>query len=282
MIQLVAIDLDGTLFNHRQEVTPANRQAIQKAIESGIKIVIATGRGQSGARRALTMLGMDLPFICSAGSLVYAGLESAILYANTFHKIDEINPVIEFARATNMGLIADTAQGASLWFGPDTLEEVMDPMTAADAYKSIRTLVPETDFDQPLLKLTIAAEMPLLLQVEQILRENSPSIHQTYSGLNYIDLTRHGVNKGSALAALAEYWKISPAAIAAIGDQAIDREMLAFCGLPIAMQNAVDSLKEVAQWIAPSNDEDGVAWALERIMKENKKVKKILSKRIIR
>ena len=282
MIQLVAIDLDGTLFNHRQEVSPANRQAIQKAIENGIKIVIATGRGQSGVRRVLAMLDMDLPFICSAGSLAFAGLNGAVLYANTFHNIDEIKPVIEFARATDMGLIADTAQGTSLWFGPDTLEEVMDPMTAADAYKSVRTLMPETDFDQPLLKLTIAAEMPLLLQVEQILREKGPSIHQTFSGLNYIDLTRHGVNKGSALAALAAHWHIAPAAVAAIGDQAIDHEMLAFSGLPIAMQNAVDSLKQAAQWIAPSNDEDGVAWALERIVKENKKVKKILSKRMIR
>lgn len=269
MIKLIAIDLDGTLFNPRQEITTVNKQALQKTLENGIKIIIVTGRGQTGVERALNMLKMELPYICSAGSLARERRGGPVLYAHSFHHPKEIQHVIEFARRENIGLISDRADGSSLWFGPDTLEEVTDPMSAADARKSIRTFAPEKDFDQPLLKLTIAADTDTLLQAEALVREKCPSIHQTFSGPKYIDLTGQGVNKGTALKALAAHWQLAPKEIAAIGDQAIDIEMLRFSGLPIAMENGVEPLKEAAQWIAPSNDEDGVAWALERIMREN-------------
>lgn len=269
MIKLIAIDLDGTLFTPRQEITTASRQAIHKAIENNINIIIVTGRGQSGVERALRMLEMDLPYICSAGSLARERSGGPILYAHPFHLPAEIKYVIEFARRENIGLIADTPHGTSLWFGPDALEEVMDPMSAADARRSIRTFAPETDFDQPLLKLTIAADMHVLLRVEKLVSETCPSVHQTFSGEKYIDLTGQNVNKGTALKAIAAHWNLQPEEIAAIGDQAIDLEMLQYCGLPIAMENAVDALKQSAKWIAPSNEADGVAWSLERIMREN-------------
>lgn len=269
MIKLIAIDLDGTLFNPRQEITTASKQALQKAIDNGINIIIVTGRGQTGAERALTMLQMELPYICSAGSVAREHSSGPMLYAHTFHYPEEIRHVIEFARREEIGLIADTPHGTSLWYGPDALEEVMDPMSAADARKSVRTLAPEQDFDQPLLKLTIAAELATLLAAEKLISERCPSIHQTFSGEKYIDLTGLGVNKGTALKALAAHWGLMPEEIAAIGDQAIDIEMLKYAGLPIAMENGVEPLKQVAKWIAPSNDEDGVAWALERIMQEN-------------
>lgn len=266
MIKLIAIDLDGTLFTPDQEVTTASRQAIQKAIENNIKILIVTGRGQSGVERALRMLEMELPYICSAGSLARERSGGPLLYAHPFHHPNETQHVIEFARRENVGLIADTPEGVSLWFGPDALEAVMDPMSAADARRSVRTHEPEKDFDQPLLKLTIAAELEILLKVEKLVSKHCPSIHQTFSGEKYIDLTGQGVNKGTALKSIAEHWGLQPAEIAAIGDQAIDLEMLQYCGLPIAMSNAVDALKAAAKWIAPSNQEDGVAWALERII----------------
>ena len=84
-----------------------------------------------------------------------------------------------------------------------------------------------------------------------------------------IDLTAEGVNKGTALHALAESMNLQPEEVAAIGDQAIDLYMLQYASLPIAMSNAVPELKQAVKWIAPSNDEDGVAWAIEEILKLN-------------
>lgn len=271
MIRLAAIDLDGTLFDPGQQITRANSQAVRKAVESGIKIAIVTGRGRTGAERALDLLELDLPYVCSAGALAREGRGGPTLYAHAFHRPKEIAHLLAFARRSGMGLIADTPEAVSYWFGPDTMEDLMDPVSADDARKSLRSREPEKDFDRPLLKLTIVAEADVLLQAEQLVREKCPSIHQTYSGLKYIDLTGQGVHKGSALKALAEHWKLRPGEIAAIGDQAIDVYMLKYAGLPIAMGNAVDELKQAAKWIAPANDQDGVAWALEEIDKLNRR-----------
>lgn len=269
MIKLLAIDLDGTLYNSNHQLTVRGREAVLNAKNAGLQPVIVTGRGRRGAENALDALGFELPYICSAGALVRPGPSGDPLYAWTFQAAEELLPLFQFSRENQTGLIADTLEGKPYWFGPDAMSEIMDPLTAKEAFKSIRSYAPEADFDRPLLKMTIAAEPGLLQQAEQVVRQNCPSLHQTYSGPNYIDLTADGVNKGFALRALAEAWGLEAAEIAAIGDQCIDYQMLAFAGLPIAMANAVPELKHIAKWLAPSNNEEGVAWAVDQILQQN-------------
>lgn len=267
MIKLIAIDLDGTLYNSQHQLTERGREAVHKAKNSGIQPVIVTGRGRRGAENALEALGLELPYICSAGALVRPGRQGQAWHSWPFQAHDEISHIIDFCRANpGTGLIGETPEGTPLWFGPDSMNEVMDPLTSREAFRSQRTQEPETDFDRPLLKVTLAAEPNLLAQAETVLRQHCPSLHYTYAGIQYIDLTAEGVNKGAALAALAEQLDLYPDQIAAIGDQCIDLKMLQYAGLPVAMQNAVPELKEVAHWIAPSNDEDGVAWVIEKIL----------------
>lgn len=269
LIKLIAIDLDGTLYNPEHQLTSRSRAAVWKAKDAGLQPVIVTGRGRRGAENALEALGLELPYICSAGALIRSGPQGDPIYAWTFQAPEELFPLFHFTRENNTGLIADTLEGRPYWFGPDALSDVMDPLTAKEAFKSIRSYAPETDFDRPLLKMTIAAEPGLLQQAEQVVRENCPSLHQTYSGPTYIDITADGVNKGAALKALADYWGLVPDEIAAIGDQCIDYRMLEYAGLPIAMANAVPELKQIAKWIAPSNTEEGVAWAVDEIIQQN-------------
>ncbi len=269
MIKLLAIDLDGTLYNSERQVTQPVRAALATAYEKGLQPVIVTGRGRRGAENALKTLEMDFPYICSAGSLLRTGLGGETLQAWTIHAHDELMHVINFTRQFGAGLITDTPEGIPYWFGPDSMSEIMDPLTAKEAKKSLRSYEPETDFDRPLLKVTITADPELLTKAEQIVRAECPSFQQVYSGLQYIDLTAEGVNKGTALQSLAESLNLQPEEVAAIGDQAIDLYMLQYAGLPIAMSNAVPELKQAATWMAPSNDEDGVAWAIEEILKFN-------------
>lgn len=269
MIKLLAIDLDGTLYTSEHRVTPRVRSALTTASENGIQPVIVTGRGRRGAENALNILEMNFPYICSAGSLLRSGLSGETLHAWTVHAHNELLHVIDFTRQYGAGLITDTPEGIPYWFGPDSMSEIMDPLTAKEANKGIRSYEPETDFDRPLLKVTITAGAALLAEAEKLVRTECPSFQQVYSGIQYIDLTAEGVNKGSALQALAQSLNLQPEEVAAIGDQAIDLHMLQFAGLPIAMSNAVPELKQAAKWIAPSNDEDGVAWAIEGILKCN-------------
>lgn len=269
MIKLIAIDLDGTMYKTDRSIAPRVRNAIATAMNNGLQPVIVTGRGRQGAELALEILDMDFPYICSAGALLRSGLEGETIHAWPFHEHAEMIHIIDFTRKHGAGLIAEPQNGMSYWFGPDSMNDIMDPLTAKEAQKSIRSTEPEIDFDRPLLKATITAEPGLLAEANKVLHFDCPSIHKVYSGIQYIDLTADGVNKGSALQALAEYKHLQSDEIAAIGDQEIDIQMLQYAGLPIAMDNGVPALKHIAKWTAPSNEEDGVAWAIDKILKLN-------------
>lgn len=146
--------------------------------------MIVTGRGRRGAENALKTLEMDLPYICSAGALLHSGLGGETLHAWTFHAHEELRHVISFTRQYGTGLITDTPEGIPYWFGPDSMSEIMDPLTAQESTKSIRSYEPETDFDRLLLKVTITADPELLIKAEKIVRRECPSIHQVYSGIH--------------------------------------------------------------------------------------------------
>ncbi len=275
LIKLLAIDLDGTLYNSRHELTEANREAVRALHRAGVQPVIVTGRGRRGAEFALTLLGLELPYICNAGALVRPGKQGDAWYAWDFYYPEEIGQVIAFCRQhPQTGLIAENQEGNPLWFGPDSMQNVMDPLTYKEAFASRRSTNPEADFNQPLLKMTIVAEPPLLQEYEALVRQHCPSVHQIYSGIRYIDLTREGINKGAALAALSDRLGMKANEVAAIGDQEIDLSMLQFSGLAVAMSNAVPALEQAAHLVAPSNDEDGVAWLAKQILEQNKHLQK--------
>ena len=266
MIRLIAIDLDGTLLNSEQHISAASRAAIQRALDSGKQIVLASGRGSNGVNLALELLGIDLPFISSAGAGIFSGKNGNIISARSFHAREELDKVIAYARQNNAGLVADLPDGMA-WFGPDHLLESLDAFTAASMQQSLRSLEPERDFDRPILKMSLTGSLEMLNNAADIFSQ-CPSLHAVYAGLNYVDLTAHGVDKGSAMKIFADHAGFSAHEIAAIGDQPIDLPMLAYVGLPIAMQNASEDVLLAARWIAPTNDEDGVAWALARILGE--------------
>jgi hypothetical protein len=265
MIRLIAIDLDGTLFDSKQQISQHSKTTIRKVLDSGIQTVIVTGRGKAGAELALDMLGMDMPFISSAGSLICAGKNKEVISARTFQINEELSRIVDFSRSYNSGLIADSLE-ANWWFGPDDLGENLDPMTAAYAWESRRTFHPELDFRQPMLKITLVADHEILQKAEIKLCHQCPTLQHVYAGLRYIDLTARGVNKGTAVEILANHLHIQPDEVAAIGDQQIDVSMLEYSRLSVAMENAQVSVKKAARWTAPSNDSDGVAWVLEKIL----------------
>jgi Cof subfamily protein (haloacid dehalogenase superfamily) len=264
MIRLLAIDLDGTLFNSQQQVSPADRRALDSAQQAGITLLLVTGRGRPGLEIGLNKLGMDLPHICSAGAFIRQGRQGQVLSARTFQHKEEFQYVLEFVHTYELGLVAD-GLNAYHWFGPDALFQTLDS-PVADAALQARTFQPERDFDQPLLKATLVAPPALLAQAAPILTRHCPSLHYTLAGQRYMDMTALGVDKGSALALYAEKMGFSAAEIAAIGDEMIDIPMLQLAGISAAMSNARPEVKAAAGMIAPSHDEDGVAWFIDQIL----------------
>jgi Cof subfamily protein (haloacid dehalogenase superfamily) len=266
MIRLLAIDIDGTLYNSRQEISLANRVALKKARLAGIQTVLITGRGRKDTESVLDALGEDLGYICSAGSLIRPGKSGAPIATRTFHAMAELRQVIDFARRMDAGLLAETPEFNG-WFGSQAAEASLDPKTLAYITEHcVRSYQPEVDFDQPLLKVTIVAAPALLTEAGLLMDAQCPSLNHTYSGHHYCDVTGRGVDKGSALALLADWLGLSDAGVAAIGDQPIDIPMLRYAGISAAMGNAVEGVKSSAKLVAPSHDDDGVAWFVDYIL----------------
>jgi Cof subfamily protein (haloacid dehalogenase superfamily) len=264
MIRLLAIDLDGTLFNSQQQVSPVNRRAIQLACQAGIAPIIATGRGQQGVEFSLDRLGLELPHICSAGALIRESRDGPPIMEKTFQAMNEFKHVINFVRCHDLALIADLP-GGGLWFGPDVLVEQLDPLTAASTLDT-RTFSPEDDFDQPLLKTTVVVPPDLLERAITLVEQNCPSLQHTLASERYLDITAREVNKGSALAFYAARKGFNCEEIAAIGDQLIDISMLEVAGLSAAVDNAHPAVKACSDLVVPSNDNDGVARFIEKLL----------------
>lgn len=270
MIRLFAIDLDGTMYTSQKDITTQVKNAIKLAKESGVQPVIVTGRGPYGVEIALEKLEMDLPYICAAGSLIHSGRNGRTIYTKSFHETRLLRHVIDFANKQGTAFLAEPLEGPLLWYGPDSVDKLLDPQTIKELNRNIRSQQPETDFDQPLLKLTLIANPKQLSEMEEYIRDGYPSVNMVYSGIQYIDITAGGANKGTALQFFAEHHGYQADEVAAIGDQLIDMNMLQYAGLPIAMKNGVKEVIQTAKWVAPSNDENGVAWAIEEILKHNR------------
>jgi hypothetical protein len=265
-IKLLAIDLDGTLYNSQHEIALVDRQALARAHDAGLTLLAATGRGRRGVEKACQSLGFDLACLCSAGALA-CDEQGRVVSARSFQKIEELLPLIAFARMNHFGLVADTLDGY-FWFGDEVFHSLLDPQTLAYAFESRQSLAPEQDFDQALLKVTLAAPPNRLAEAEELLDQCAPSLRHTRAGAQYLDITAHGVDKGSALEMYARYLGIARHKIAAIGDQPIDIPMLRFAGVSAAVSNAPAAVRASATLAAPSNDQGGVAWFVQQILSE--------------
>jgi Cof subfamily protein (haloacid dehalogenase superfamily) len=274
--RLLAIDIDGTLVNTRDELTPATRQALVHAGETGIHVVLATGRRYSRTLHLVAPLRIGVPLVTASGALVKDPLDHRTLYRAEFR-----GGVLADALALVDGcgcdpvLFADTyAQGFDFYHAR---AEVASPELAE--YLRLNPgcgrIWPGLVDDPPPgvfagFAMGSRAEM---LAVQAELRRRMPQQLRTdvlrsprYTGF-ICEFSPAGVTKWSAICRLASGWGIDRASICAVGDDVNDIPMIRAAGLGVAMGNASKEVKAAADRIAPTQDEDGlvavVEWLLE-------------------
>ena len=261
-IQLVAIDIDGTLLNSQHQITPAVAAAIQKAKAAGVHIVIATGRPISGVRHILEELQLTDPgdyVITFNGGLVQDAATGEDVLKTTLSYRDYLD--IEYtARTLNLPLHASTKEGmytANRDIGKYTLYEsqlVSSPLF----YRT-----PEEMADKEIIKMMMVDEPERLdVAIPQLDPSFFERFHVAKSAPFYLEITPKTVNKGQAIIQLAEKLGLQMDQTMAIGDQENDRPMLEVVGHPVVMENGHPETKKLAKSITKSNDEDGVAYAL--------------------
>jgi Cof subfamily protein (haloacid dehalogenase superfamily) len=273
-IRLVALDIDGTLLDSGGRVPAANVAALARAIEAGVEVVLATGRRFDYARPVFEALPQPLTLILSNGAIVKTP-DGATLARHLLPRAvarDVLRRTLPHAGTT--ALVFDRPREGQLVF--ETIEwdhprhrrffEVNRPFLAE------RAPLEEALTEDPLQVMFTGrcVEMRAVFEDLRGLQAADGTPHCAVSLTEYqrhdfslVDVIRAGCSKGAALRAWAEARGCTAAEVMAVGDNLNDLEMLEFAGRPVVMGNGVTELKERGWALTGSNDEHGVARAVE-------------------
>lgn len=267
-IDLIALDVDGTVLTPLHEVTPAVRESVAAARALGTRVVLASSRGPRGlipVQRALDLTHEW--FIAFQGALVARWVD-----------IDgELESLVDLRITPQAaGTVIRTAVAAGLtasWYdGLAWTAPVLDAAIrhAAEVTGEVPTIEPAwaATSVSPHKILLIAGDLGLLPALRGVHDRLPPGVVGAHSHENYLEVTASGATKGEGLAAVAGEFGVPMAASAAIGDGANDIAMLRVAGVSVAMGQAPAEVRDVARWTTRTNSEDGVAWALRRIIGE--------------
>lgn len=248
MYTLVLLDLDGTLLRTDRSISDYSVDVINQCKEKGLVIGISTARGASNARPYIARIAPQV-VISSGGALVeYQG---EIVYTSMF-SAQETRTIVDTAMRLTDGrceITVDTLTGHYWNYQNDPHE------LAPDWGEVIHT--DYRDFQEPALKISV--ELDDEVTAGKIAACVPDCDLARFSGGNWYKLTRTSATKAHAIGRLAERLGISADEMIAFGDDYVDIDMLRICGKGVAMGNAIDEVKRIADDIAASNDDDGVA-----------------------
>jgi Cof subfamily protein (haloacid dehalogenase superfamily) len=267
-VRLVAIDVDGTLLDGSHQLRANVRDSLDQLASSGVKIVLATARGPQALGLIVRQLNFSPWLICFSGGWI-AELDSGSLLAKTVLRDKRLTP--------SAARVIVTAAFA----------HKIEPNIYTPTEWRVRTLTPEIRAESvivesaPLVTPTLLAENEKPSKIMLITGEDEqteplttianlirPLSTATFSKPNYLEIIPIEVNKANGLAIVAQSLEVELSQSAAIGDGLNDLEMLKEVGLGIAMGNASETVKSVAKWVTGTNDEGGVAQAVQRLMDE--------------
>jgi Cof subfamily protein (haloacid dehalogenase superfamily) len=275
--KMLVTDMDCTLLNKEKKVSDRNREAVRKAIEKGVHMVLATGRIYTSARVYARLLGVSTPIIASNGAIIreaaYNNPEDTekTIFKDTL-RVDTVNEMIKLSRKygvfchffTEDTIYAEKLVNVSLrytewnkFLGSDDQVKIR---IVDDIEKALEGNKPD------ILKAVVVDGDSEKLQLLRNDIEGTGIVSVSQSMKDNIEVMNKGVTKGNAVKMLAQMYGIQREEIIAIGDNENDMSMIEYAGLGIAMGNAEESLKSVAKHITGDYQEDGVAEAIERFI----------------
>lgn len=270
MIRLLALDIDGTLLTSAKSVSVRTRRALDAARARGVHLVLVTGRRHPAARKVVELLGGEIPLVLHNGALIVEDgrvlrcrplpLEVA-LRAIALGREKGADPVVHLGhRAEGRLLVEGVAPSNTLLVyyldksHPD-VSVVADLMTALHE-DPIQVMFGGSLGEMDKVRVPLGEGLAGAARIERTVYPRE--------GVGILDVMSPLVNKAEALAWLQERWGLRASETLAIGDNWNDHEMLERAGVGLVMGNADPEMHSLGLPVLPTNDEDGVAEAIER------------------
>jgi len=261
-IKLVALDLDGTIVNKELKITPPIRKKIKELINLGVKVVLASGRMYLSAHRYAKELCIKEPLITYEGALI-----KEVDYGRTLHSIPlPINLVENLLKLANSLGITATVYDEEHFYTISYTKEVAEYERISGLKAIVNPNLSDFLPASPLKVIFISLNPQKIKELYQkFLPEYNKLLHLTISQPIFLEFLNLEASKGKALEWLCNYLNIPLDYTMAIGDNLNDKEMLLKAGIGVAMGNATAELKEIANYVVGTIEEDGVLEALEMI-----------------
>lgn len=268
--KLIVMDLDGTLNNSEKQISPKTKEALLQAQKAGARLVLASGRPAHGLLREAKELQMDRYggiLMSFNGAYVEDILSKEVLYSNALPQ-KCVRPIINNARALNLNIMVH--KDNEVIVEDENCYKVQ--YEAGATCMDIRVVDDLNEYlDYAPNKFLLSAPVEHLKQVFDDFKLPFGDMLSIYTSAPfYIEVVNQGINKGMALEKVAEYLNISREEIIAFGDEMNDLTMLQYAGHGVAMGNAVKPIKMIAKEVTLSNDEDGIAYSLQKAFDEVK------------
>lgn len=264
--KLIALDMDGTLLNSDKKISERNCQAIIAAKKQGVNVVLASGRPLAGLRHYFEQLGMTTEddYVISFNGVMVQRIHDGMVLNSQMMTGKDAKIIARFADQHGLNIhafspIRGLISPKGAYYSQHEAEINKIELNLFDFY--------QLSDDEPIIKVLVAEVESTISAI----RDNLPhELRQQFtivqSSPHFLEFLNPQANKGYGVACLAKHLGIQADEIICMGDAGNDLHMIQFAGLGIAMENASEDIKAIAQHITAHHNEDGVAQAIEHFI----------------
>jgi Cof subfamily protein (haloacid dehalogenase superfamily) len=268
-IRVAAIDLDGTLLDSRHRLSAASRAAIKAAREAGIRVLLASSRTPAAMWPILRELHLLAPavFVASQGAVTGSYAEDGRLQILRRSSVPLAEAHRVFEAAMSLGVTTSWFTCAQ-WTVSRLDDHVRREAAIVGLAPRLQDLSRLSDPPDKLMFMVGPDETHRLVQLAAMLPD---SVNKQLSNPTYLEVTSGGVDKGSTIQELCRSWNVRAEEVVALGDGPNDLGMFDFAATSIAPANARAAVLAAATFVTSSNDDDGVAYALNHILNQRER-----------
>lgn len=260
--KIIFIDIDGTLTNSKKEVTEKTAKAIKRVVNKGIKVIITSGRNSAYCKDVSEKAGATPIVISSNGTSIFDYENNKTIYKNVIEK-EKIIKLYEFAEKNNLGMMMNSLKKA--YCNSNVIDK-----EKYNVEKIKKEEIVQKQITQVVMKVKHQDE---ITKTKDIVNEQGLKIFYFSKKFSInekvdcsIDIINEDVSKGTGINNLLKKLNIKKEETVCIGDYKNDIDMYNSCGYKVAMGNACREIKNRADYITLSNDEDGVAYFLDKFI----------------